>query len=179
MRTCKKGFTLIELLIVIAIIGILAVAFLPSLLGAPAKGRDAQRLATVQKITNFLVSKSLTGSIPATAVTGCIDKAGGAGTIGDFVKTNLSDFGGVYPEDPQATNVTTGADPECTGQYGFIIFADGVGYTYGVYAAVEENENANIACESIKAAGPIVLTPGEVAAPEVGKANCYLSLVQL
>jgi len=62
-----KGFTLIELLVVIAIIGILAVAFLPSLLGAPAKGRDAQRMATVQKIENFIVSETLIDySLPGT-----------------------------------------------------------------------------------------------------------------
>ncbi|MBU2524527.1 type II secretion system GspH family protein, partial [Patescibacteria group bacterium] len=34
----RKGFTLIELLIVITIIGILAVALLPKIVGVPAKG---------------------------------------------------------------------------------------------------------------------------------------------
>ena len=46
----QKGFTLIELLIVIVIIGILAVALLPKILGAPARARDAARKADLNQI---------------------------------------------------------------------------------------------------------------------------------
>ena len=46
----KKGFTLIELLIVIAIIGILTVALLPSILSAPASARDAGKKSKVHDI---------------------------------------------------------------------------------------------------------------------------------
>ena len=46
----SKGYTLIELLIVITIIGILAVALLPSVLGAPARARDAARKADINNI---------------------------------------------------------------------------------------------------------------------------------
>jgi prepilin-type N-terminal cleavage/methylation domain-containing protein len=43
-----KGFTLIELLIVVSIIGILSVALVPSITNAPAKARDAARIAAVK-----------------------------------------------------------------------------------------------------------------------------------
>jgi prepilin-type N-terminal cleavage/methylation domain-containing protein len=52
----KKGFTLIELLIVITIIGVLAVAFLPSFLNAPAKARDVQRMKDIQNIAAYLTN---------------------------------------------------------------------------------------------------------------------------
>ncbi len=184
MTMKKKGFTLIELLIVIAIIGILAVAFLPSLLGAPAKGRDAQRLATVQKVQNFIVSKMLAGGMPAGAVTGCIIDAAPAALpandlIGQFIKRNIADFGGVFPKDPKSDSATTDAvAAPCTGQYGFVKYDAGLSYTYGVYAAVEIKENANIKCEDIDANANPTLAPGAIAAPAVGKVNCYLAVIQ-
>jgi len=46
----KKGFTLIELLIVIVIIGVLALALLPTILEGPKKARDAARLADLNRI---------------------------------------------------------------------------------------------------------------------------------
>ncbi len=48
ITTNKRGFTLMELLIVIAILGILGVAFVPTILKAPAKARDAVRVKKVQ-----------------------------------------------------------------------------------------------------------------------------------
>lgn len=50
----RKGFTLIELLIVIVIIGVLAVALLPSLTGGTERARDAQRKGDLAELTNAL-----------------------------------------------------------------------------------------------------------------------------
>ncbi len=176
MNKTKKGFTLIELLIVIAIIGILAVAFLPSLLNAPAKGRDAQRTATIQKIENFLVTKMLAGqSLP---VSDCIVSTGGADTIGKLIKDGLADFGGVFPVDPQSDNVTTGAVKVCTGQYGFVHFTNAnKKYTAGVYARMENKENANVACGSIVGGDGPALTPGGGSLVDADL-PCYITLIQ-
>ncbi len=175
----KKGFTLIELLIVIAIIAVLAVAFLPSLLGAPQKARDTQRVAQVNKITGFLLNKSLTGvSLPGGVSTiTCIDSTGAAGTIGNLISTNVSDFGGTFPVDPKTANVTTGSNPSCTGQYGYVKYAAGLKFTAAVFAAVESIDNANIGCKNVKASAVPALTPGAVPAAD-GPAYCLLVNVQ-
>ncbi len=178
--TNKKGFTLIELLIVIAIIGILAVAFLPSLLGAPAKGRDAQRMTSVQKIENFLVTELLANhELPETA---CISPSGADGSVGDLIADNLSDFGGVFPKDPQSDNgEDSGTAPECTGQYGYINFEANDDYSVAVFAVLEIRENANIACADIED-GSIELLTGAVTgsggALPADADPCFVALVQ-
>lgn len=54
MKTNRKGFTLIELLIVVSIIGILSVALIPNLSGAPARARDAARKALLSEVATAL-----------------------------------------------------------------------------------------------------------------------------
>jgi prepilin-type N-terminal cleavage/methylation domain-containing protein len=62
----KKGFTLIELLIVVSIIGILAVALIPSLTDAPARARDAGRKSMVNDVVAAIESFNLdNGRYPA------------------------------------------------------------------------------------------------------------------
>jgi len=46
----KKAFTLIELLVVVSIIGVLAVALVPTIGSAPAKARDAARKTKVGEV---------------------------------------------------------------------------------------------------------------------------------
>ncbi len=177
MKT-KKGFTLIELLIVIAIIGVLAVAFLPSLLNAPAKGRDAQRLATVQKVQNFVVTQMLTNSL-GTADTGCIDTASSSdANLGKLINTNIASFGGVAPKDPDTAIKFTAAGTTCTGQYLFVKHTGtSPKYKYAVVAGVENKENSNVSCSNVKADGTTVLTPGAVTLAGTDT-YCYAALLQ-
>lgn len=178
----KKGFTLIELLIVIAIIAVLAVAFLPQVLGAPSKGRDAQRLAQMQKLQQFLTAESVSGAgVPASSA--CLSAASADGNIVELITKNLSDFGGVFPKDPQdGNNKATGAPGECTG-YGYVKFATPktAGFTAAFYVAMENVENANMKCSLLKAdaSAVVTLTPGKSGADtSKGEVGCYVALIQ-
>ncbi|MFA6278432.1 MAG: type II secretion system protein [Pedobacter sp.] len=153
----KKGFTLIELLIVIAIIAVLAVAFLPTILGAPAKGRDTARIADLQKIQKVLISKNLTGTSYPTA-SGFISTTSDPGnSLIDF-SIYLPDFGGKIPTDPQPGNVISGGSgPNQIGKYLYAPDPSGNGpsgnvpsgtYAFVLLANVEIKSNANALCSS-------------------------------
>ena len=159
----KKGFTLIELLIVIAIIAILAVAFLPTLLGAPAKGRDTARIASLQTIQKVLVNANLEkGKYPSTsgAITTALDsKVYGAATKweADF---NVA-FGGALPKDP-------------TSDKSLYYVKAPTNYSFGLWAEVEILANGNANCDKVTFA----ITLGTPVAANGNNLPCYAILTQ-
>lgn len=68
----RKGFTLIELLIVVAIIGILAVALVPTISDAPARARDATRKALANSIITAIESYNIDRAQYPASEGGCL-----------------------------------------------------------------------------------------------------------
>ena len=147
----KKGFTLIELLIVIAIIAVLAVAFLPTILGAPAKGRDTARIADLQKIQKVLIAGDLVGKSYPSGL-GYISTTNDPGSsLLDF-SVYLADFGGKLPADPQPDNALSSGGPSTYGKYLYLKDPNSpptvpLGtYSFALIANVEIKSNANTTC---------------------------------
>lgn len=148
MTNTKKGFTLIELLIVITIIGILAAALLPNILGAPARARDAARSADLNNVIAALEAYSAdTGGYPTTG--GCVDST-------DMAMLSTYFPGGAYPEDPNGSSSGT----NCGTTYTYCPSSD-ADSSYFLVAGVEQAATANF--EDVT--GLADCTAGGVAAP--------------
>ena len=136
----RLGFTLIELLIVITIIGILAVVFLPTVLNAPAKARDATRKADVSSVVEAIEASKLDAvAIPASSCVSSLTAATYTKYFG----------GGIIPNDPTINSSgKSGKIGTCDteGKYTYEKYANGV---YGVFADVESATNGNIDCAAI------------------------------
>ena len=170
MKTRKLlGFTLIELLIVIAIIGILAVAFLPNLLDAPSKGRDAKRIADLGGIRDAIYIQLVDdpSNLPANATDNCLTTAMTAGGA-DL----LASMGGAAPTDPTGSGVT---DAEgCTTGYTYLntkTNADNP-YTFILVAKLENVSDQNSYNCTNALAGTLATPSAE------DPSGCYVILTQ-
>jgi prepilin-type N-terminal cleavage/methylation domain-containing protein len=149
----RKGFTLIELLIVVAIIGILAVALVPTISDAPARARDAARKTLVSGTVQAVESHNLDkGGYPAEET--CID-------------ADDNDLLGYFgAKAPTSTEVTKGW---CTGDKTapfYIPGADAVSYTVGISL---EMPNGNADCDDAGGAG----VPTTVTENADNTGNCF------
>jgi len=137
----SKGFTLIELLIVITIIGILAVALLPSVLGAPARARDAARKADINNIIAGLETyNSDKQTYPTTKL--CLGDNGA--DAGD--QTLIGYFQGQKePVDPQKAGTKTALNSGCAkGQYLYCPLKSPYNYFVAGYMEIAGDGNTTI-----------------------------------
>ena len=114
----KKGFTLIELLIVVTIIGILAVALVPRIIGGSSSARDSRRMTDVQTVASGLEYYLLEN--------GNFEDIGSAGSpvCATTLASSLSGFVKQLPADPLDTQVNNGFGSSCTGDYAVLFMTD-------------------------------------------------------
>ena len=181
MMKSKNGFTLIELLIVIAIIAVLAVAFLPTLLGAPAKGRDTARIASLQKVQKVLINEDLIGNgYPNTTGDIADGLATGRAAPNDNWKGAYAvPFGGNLPKDPQTGGI----------QFKYYVKGDAaIGgatstYLFGLRAKMETKAAGNTPCtlalgQPADAGNSVIAAFNLNLKPADATHSCYVILAQ-
>ncbi|KKP39131.1 MAG: general secretory pathway protein G, type II secretion system, general secretion pathway protein G [Candidatus Peregrinibacteria bacterium GW2011_GWC2_33_13] len=150
-----KGFTLIELLIVITIIGILAVALVPKITGAPAAARDTARKSNLGQIAIALEQyMGDNGKYPdntdadiATVEAGTFECL--ISNTANQVEAAIKDYmGGNVPKDPSSGKVITYfTSTTCTGGYGYLVLRDADASTtasgYLIGARMEKDTSGN------------------------------------
>lgn len=95
MKYTSRWFTLVELLVIIAIIGIIAAALFPSLMSYLARGRDAQRIASLKEIWSAIINYQTDNSVLP------IGTSTSTGSIPNCTNTLiLSNFIAKFPYDP-------------------------------------------------------------------------------
>ena len=137
----KKGFTLIELLIVVAIIGILAVALVPTITDAPARARDAGRKAAVNSVVTSIEAFNLdNGRYPnGTFCIGGTDQA----TATDEA-TLITTMGGNFPSSVIVDD-ESGIDLCSENGESYVRYEKLSGGGYQVYMPLEKSGNYGIA----------------------------------
>lgn len=158
-----KGFTLVELMIVIAIIGVLAVALIPTLTGAQSKARDTGRISAITNASTSLLSyRNDSWYFPSTDK-GCLTDANwniasykdNASTPADVTAEVAKVFNGwKAPVDSQGVKLATTAwtaarsiKCDISKSYGYQAWrldATGIAYTAGILiASIENYKQAN------------------------------------
>lgn len=162
-----KGFTLIELLIVITIIGILIVALLPKVMGAPGKARDTARKSDLNAIAvaleGYMSDKGIypdadSRNAHATA-TQCLNDPTTAGSVAQ----TLID-GGYLSSFPKAPSNYANNSCGLTGCNTYAYGVDSTGLKYMLAVKLEGTSGGNHDtvpnadnCKNADAADPLVL----------------------